>query len=180
MRLGAKPILSLAFFLLLILAPGQVNEPRLSEYQLKAAFLFNFAKFVDWPPEAFPSETSPLVIGVLGQNPFGKDLGDVIRNKVIGGHPVTQRMTSLEAAGGCHVLFISSSERKRLREIIHTLQGNSVLTVGDSDEFIAAGGMINLFVEGKKIRFQINQPAAKSAGLKVSSKLLCLAAPCPR
>ena len=154
-------------------AGAQASQP--SEYQVKAAFLFNFAKFVEWPPETFAGETSPLVIGILGDNPFGSDLERIVAGKLINNRPITVRSfpTAAEAAN-CHILFISSSE-KRLPEIIQSLHGTPVLIVGETDQFIASGGMVNFVQEASKIRFQINDDAAKAARLKISSKLLSLA-----
>jgi hypothetical protein len=167
--------------LILILPPpsggyGHAQEFRPTEYQVKAAFLFNFAKFVEWPPRAFASGTSPLVIGVLGENPFHEDLAQTIRNKTIDNHRLEiTEIRSLAQATNCHMLFISTSEKERLPEIFKSLKGARVLTVGETDRFIAAGGMINFVLQGTKIRFQINREAATSAGLRISSKLMSLA-----
>lgn len=151
------------------------------EYQLKAAFLFNFAKFVDWPENAFAETNSPLVIGILGQNPFGQDLEKLVQNKSIGSHPlVVETLTSAAQARSCHILFVSNSETPHLREVFGGLRKACVLTVGENERFVESGGMINFVIEGKKIRFEINDSAAKEAGLKVSSKLLSLAARSPR
>ena len=175
MRFGKTLIFCLSFLLLpLMVSFAQESPP--SEYQLKAAFLFNFAKFVDWPPEAFTSTNAPMVIGILGEDPFGPDLENTIHNKSIAGRAIVhKRVTSLAEARSCHILFISSSEKKRLPEIFGNLRGASVLTVSETDTFTELGGMINFVMEGKKIRFQINDDAAKSAGLKISSKLLGVA-----
>jgi hypothetical protein len=177
MRYGALSISGLSLlWLLLAGGNGRAQEPSPTEYQIKAAFLFNFAKFVEWPKTAFAAATSPIVIGILGENPFHDDLARVIRNKTIDDHPlVIKEFPSLAEAANCHILFISSSEKKRLPEILAALKGASVLTVGEMDRFAEAGGMINFFLEGTKIRFQINKDAATSAGLKISSKLMSLA-----
>ena len=162
--------------LLLAAAPGRAQVPPPSEYQLKAAFLYNFAKFIDWPPEAFAADQSPFIIGILGDNPFGTDLERTVAGKLINNRPITIRSfpTAAEAAN-CHILFISSSEKKLLPEIIQSLHGTAVLTVGETDQFIASGGMVNFMQEASKIRFQINDDAAKAARLKISSKLMSLA-----
>ena len=140
------------------------------------AFLFNFAKFVAWPPEAFAEASSPIVIGILGENPFGGDLERTIRNKTISSRSLeVKEIRSLLEATNCHVLFISTSEKQRLTEIIQGLRGASVLTVGETERFTEAGGMINFVLEENKVRFRINDEAAKSAKLKISSKLLSLA-----
>jgi len=147
-----------------------------TEYQIKAAFVYNFAKFVEWPTEAFPAPTSPIIIGVLGQNVFGDNLQKTISNKVLNNRPLQfKEFHSVTEATNCHILFISTSEKAKFQKIIQGLQGTSVLTVSESTEFIGAGGMINFVLEANKVRFQINGEAAKQAGLKISSKLLSLA-----
>jgi hypothetical protein len=151
------------------------NPP--SEYQIKAAFIYNFARFVDWPDQAFPSADSPMIIGVLGKNVFGNDLQQVIgAAKPVKGHSLqVKEFDSVAEATNCQVLFISASEKNRFAKIISQLNGTSVLTIGEADNFIADGGMINLVIVDSKVRFQINNDAAKKAGLTISSKLLSLA-----
>jgi YfiR/HmsC-like len=171
-------IACLSLALLLLAAGAQESQP--SEYQIKAAFLFNFAKFVEWPPASFADENSPLVIGILGDNPFSGDLERIIQNKTINRHSlVTKQFHLLAEARNCQMLFISTSEKKRFTEIFEGLRGTSVLTVSETDGFTEAGGMINFILENKKIRFRINDEAAKAARLKISSKLLTLAARSP-
>ena len=177
MRPGAKRILSLWFLFAasLFAAPAQ-DAP--SEYQLKAAFLFNFAKFVDWPAGAFPKPDSPFVIGVLGENPFEAHLENTLRHKTINGRPIVHRLVkSTEEARHVHVLYISASETKRMRDILKELNHAPVLTVGETEGFVAEGGMIGFVREGKKIRFQIDDESARAANLKINSKLLSLSAP---
>jgi hypothetical protein len=168
---------SLLGLLLLMAAVGAgAQAPQPSEYQLKAAFLFNFAKFVEWPPEAFAEPGAPFIIGVLGDNPFGGELERTIQGKSINGRPLkVKEFASLAEAKGCQILFVSNSETKRLPAIFSGLQGSNVLTVGESAPFAENGGMINFVLENNKIRFQINDQAARNAGLKISSKLLSLA-----
>jgi YfiR/HmsC-like len=176
------PIRAKIFFVLLLalLTPvvptrAQGTQP---EYQVKAAFLWNFAKYIDWPPAAFTNDTSPFVIGVLGENPFGTDLEQTVRGKLINAHPITVKpRATLEEARQCHILFFSASETNRLAEVFENLRGAPVLTVGDTEaaQFTEKGGMIKFKFEGNKIRFQINDEAAKAAGLRISSKLLDLA-----
>lgn len=174
MPFRATLIACLSLALLLLAATAQESQP--SEYQVKAAFLFNFAKFVEWPPEAFEGETSPLVFGILGDNPFGDALERTIQNKTINRHSlVIKQFHSVAEVTNCHVLFVCASEKKRLAEICGGLRGTSILTVGDTEGFSEAGGMINFVFENKRIRFQINDEPAKAARLKISSKLLNLA-----
>ena len=171
-----RPILSLSLiWLLLVGSNGRAQQSPPTEYQIKAAFLFNFAKFVRWPSAAFAGGTSPIVIGILGENPFHDDLARMIQNKTIDDHPLlVKEFHSPADAANCHILFISTSEKNRLPEIIKGLKGRSVLTVGEMEHFTESGGMINLVLESARIRFEINNEAATSAGLKISSKLLAL------
>jgi hypothetical protein len=143
------------------------------EYQVKAVFLFNFAQFVDWPPAAFAGAEAPLVIGVLGEDPFGNSLDEVTRDETVGRHKLTvRRYRRVEEIETCHVLFISRSEAARLAEIFTALRGRSILTVGDAEGFAQNGGMIRLLMENNKVRLRINVAAAKAASLTISSKLL--------
>ena len=149
-----------------------------SEYQIKAAFIFNFARFVEWPPAALPEAKSPIVIGILGENPFKDTLEKTVRNKTVEDHPlVVKQFGSAAEASKSHILFISTSERGQLADLIKALEGSNVLTVGEMEQFNEKGGMINFVMEGTKMRFRINNQAATRAGLKISSKLLNLALP---
>ena len=149
-----------------------------SEYQVKAAFLYNFAKFVEWPAGTFPNTNSPIVLGILGKNVFGSDLEKTIQDRKVNNHPFAfKNISSVAEATNCHILFVSSSEKGDFSKIVNSLQNAKVLTVSETDGFIKAGGMINFTFEDAKVRFQINDEAAKKAGLKISSKLLSLAVP---
>lgn len=149
-----------------------------TEYQLKAAYLYNFVKFVEWPTQAFESVTSPIVIKVFGKNVFGDNLEKAVRDKVINHHPLQFKIADSPAeATNCQVLFISASEKKHFPEILEALHGKSILTVSESDHFIKDGGMINFVIVDRRIRFQINNRAARQAGLIISSELLSLAVP---
>ncbi len=179
MRSSASLLLLLGLLLTPVSSGAQATQP--SEHQIKAAFVFNFAKFVEWPAVAFTNASTPMVVGILGENPFGPDLEAAIRNKSINNHPLEVK-TFVEpgAATNCHILFISRSEKKRLPEILQALSSLGVLTVSEMDDFIETGGMINFVKDNNKIRFQINEPAAKKSGFKISSKLLSLAVPSSR
>jgi hypothetical protein len=160
--------------LLLIGLVGRAQSPP-SEYQIKAAFIYNFARFVEWPTQSYGAPDSPMIVGLLGENDFGDNLAQIINGKVIKGHPLQfKEFKSLAEATNCQVLFISKSEQNDFPKIITQLQGNNILTVSDGDNFIGAGGMIDLVIVDQKIRFQINDEAAKKAGLTISSKLLSL------
>jgi len=146
------------------------------ENKFKAAYLYHFAQLVGWPPEAFSGPTGPLTIAVIGQSPVADELERTLRGKMVNGHPVVIRTvhTAAEARTNVHVLFISSSEKPRMREIISGLSGASVLTVGDTEDFIEAGGMIRLFFLEKKLKFEIKDEAAKAANVTIPAKLLSL------
>ncbi len=147
-----------------------------NEYQVKAAFLYNFAKFVDWPAEAFGGSNGMLIIGVIGDDPFGGALDQAIDGKSIGGRPLAvRRLKWGQDLRSCQILFISSSERKHLSQIIQSLRGASVLTVGDMGGFNQQGGVVNFILEASKVRFEINSRGADQARLRISSKLLALA-----
>lgn len=144
-------------------------------YQIKAAFLVNFAQYVEWPPEAFPEEDSPLVFGVLGDNPFGTALRDLLGDDGINGRKaIVEQYKSVQDIVRCHVLYISESERARWPTIMRALRGRSILTVSDIEGFSSEGGMIR-FVTQTRIRFRINVGAAHECNLAISSKLLRLA-----
>jgi len=147
----------------------------LSEYRVKAAYLYYFTTFVNWPPEAFPNAGDEVVIGVLGEDPFGAILDETLRGKTVGNRKlVVRRFGSVKDVRESHVLFISSSEQDRLASILKVLDGAAVLTVGESDGFASRGGQIAFRTEDKKVRFDINVAAVERAPLKVSAQLMKL------
>jgi hypothetical protein len=144
-----------------------------SEYQVKAVFLFNFTQFVDWPPQAFPGPDAPFVIGVLGEDPFGPQLDQVVRGEMVNQRPlVIERYRSVAEIRDCNILFIGSTEGGHLDEILAALKGRSILTVGDADPGGQRGVMIRLVNENNRIRLRIDVTAAKAGNLTISSKLL--------
>lgn len=158
--------------------PARAQDTGPTEYQIKAAFLYNFVKFVEWPTQAYSSATSPTVIGVLGKNVFGGELEKAIRDKFISHRPLQfKAFDSVEEVTNCHVLFINASERSHLPQILAALRGRSILTVGESARFIQDGGMVNFVIVNRRMCFQINNQAARQAGLILSSDLLNLAVP---
>ena len=164
-------------WLVLLLGAGffapQIRAQAFKEYDLKATFLYHLAQFVDWPPEAFPTEETPLVIGVLGADPFGKVLDELVENEIVKNRKIAvQRFRSLEEIKSCHILFISSSESGRLDQIFSGLKQRKILTVGDTEGFAQRGGIVRFLTEKNKIRLRINIDAAKAASLTISSKLL--------
>ena len=144
-----------------------------AEYQVKAAYLFNFGQFVEWPLRAYDSPGAPFVIGVVGDDPFGKILDEVIAGESLGGHPlVVRRFRNPEDISACNILFIGRSEAARLDETLKVLQGRSVLTVTDIAGAEHRGAIIALVNENNRIRMRINVAAAKASNLVISSKLL--------
>jgi YfiR/HmsC-like len=153
---------------------GQAQTLPMPEYQQKAAFLFNFAQFVTWPAQE--SSHAPLVIGILGDDPFGSYLDETVRGQKVNNRALAiQRFRRSTELRNCNILFISQSERYRAAEIVSSLKGRSILTVSDMDGFADSGGMIQFLTEQNKIRVRINLNAVKAANLKVSSKLLSVA-----
>lgn len=151
-------------------------EDRTREYRIKAAFLYNFAKFTRWPAASFAAPDAPLRICVYGEDPFGPTL-ESIAGKTVQGRPVAvARPSDLSAGDACHMLFVSESEAANLGRILAALQRRPILTVADMPGFAAAGGIINLKInEEERIRFEINVARARLAGLRLSAKLLSLA-----
>jgi hypothetical protein len=172
------------------MASADTSSAKFKEYEVKAAFVFNFLKFIDWPQEKTAGNNSQIVIGIIGEDPFGP-AADIFKDKSIEEHklvvkrfegieqikkmPEKDKNERLDALKHCHLLFICQSEQKHVRDIIEIVRNSSVLTVADADGFIEAGGIINFFTEDNKIRFDINQGAAEKTGLKIRSQLLRLA-----
>ncbi len=146
-----------------------------SEYELKAAMLYNLMHFVEWPPSAYPDPQAAILLCVLGRDPFGGSLTTTVSKPTAIGRPVLARhVQQVKDVRDCQVLYISSSERKTLPQIFSALKGASVLTVGEMSQFAARGGMIQFSLEDKQIRFDVNVEAASQGGLKISSRLLLL------
>jgi hypothetical protein len=146
------------------------------EYQVKAAFLYNFAKFVEWPADAFETAGDSVILCVVGTDPFGDSLDSVVRGESVSGRRlVVHRTRDLDEIRGCHVVFVPRSERSRQERILGSLRNRGVLSVGEADGFLNGGGIIRFILEQNKVRFDINLEAAESSGLKLSSKLLRLA-----
>jgi hypothetical protein len=166
--------LALAAALLLGL-PALAQRP--SEYQVKAAYLYGFGRFVEWPANAPVARDASFVVCVLGDDPFGMLLDQAAEGGLVKNKPVTvRRISRPEEGGDCDTLFVSASERPRLARILAVLGRQPVLTVGDSPEFTQRGGMIGFSMEGSRVRFTVNLPAAQDAGLMLQSELLRVAA----
>jgi len=186
-------VLSLALLAAPWVAQGEDESASNREYQVKAAFLYNFIKFVDWPKEKVAESNEPVIIGIFGKDPFGnafapvkdkegKDRKVLIKRfkpieelKKSGEKDKSLPEREIESLRKCHLLFICSSEEKSIKEIINLVKDHSVLTIGDMQGFLESGGIINFIMEEKKVRFEINMTAANRAKLKIRSQLLRLA-----
>jgi uncharacterized protein DUF4154 len=162
--------------IVLCLSGSRAQSPTAGEYQVKAAFLYNFAKFVEWPPSSFADASAPLRICVFGQDPFGEELRSITKEKTVNGRKLeVSQAPDLQVAKTCHILFVASSETAQLAQIFERLRGTDVLTVGDTKRFFEQGGMINFVLENSRVQFEVNRRAAEQGGLKISSKLLSVA-----
>ena len=147
-----------------------------TEYEVKAAFLYNFARFVEWPAEAKGGADQPFVVGILGDDPFGTTLDRTLLGKMLEARPiVVRRMASLEEEPRVNILFVGGRDKAQLGRVLRTLSGTPVLTVGEMAGFAEQGGMIGFRTENQRVRFDINAGQASRAGLKISSQLLKLA-----
>jgi hypothetical protein len=170
-RAAAPPVLP---------ASSALGESAAPEYRVKAAFLFNFARFVEWPEAVFGPPGAPIVFGVLGEDPFGPALDETLEGKRINGRPLeARRFADLKHLQPCAVLFVSHLESKDLEETLEALREAPVLTVGEGHRFARLGGIVSFFLEDNRVRFQINAEAARRAGLRISSRLLELARAMP-
>lgn len=148
----------------------------LAEYRIKAVFLYNFVQFVEWPESAFANERAPLVICVVGNDPFGETLDQTIEGESVEKRRLVVRRTDdRESLDGCHLLFVSKSEKSQLGEVLQGVSSSApVLTVSDIDGFVKRGGAIGFFLDRNRVRFEISPQRAQRRGLKVSSQLLSL------
>lgn len=161
---------------ILVPAPSTSAFCAPSEYELKAAFLYNFASYVEWPTRVTADSGGTFVIGVYGDDPFGDMLEQTVAGKTVNGRRIeVKRFSSIRELKPCHILFISNSEDGRTGRILNAVKDWHTLTVGETDGFARNGGIIGFFLENKKVRFEINPDEARRSGLKVSSKLLKLA-----
>jgi len=152
------------------------DEPLASEYQVKAAFLINFPKYVEWPEDAFTNKTSPIVIGVLGETKMTDELQKIIPGRMVNDRGfVLIHLNSIEESGGCHILFVAADKQQRPPDFLAKLKNTGVLTVGESNDFLDNGGIINLVRRDRKIAVEVNLEAAANARIKISSKLLSVA-----
>ena len=146
------------------------------EYQIKAAFLYNFTKFVEWPTDRFANESASIILCVIGMDPFGATLEDTVAGKAVKGRPIDiGRIDTVDELDACHLIFVGLSEPDRLRQIVAISHAANALTVGDIEDFIEYGGVIGLIKRANKIQFEINLISAKQARLKLDLRLLRLA-----
>jgi hypothetical protein len=168
---------AVAFCLLLHFSAASARQqPAAPEYRIKAAFLYNFTLYAEWPATAFESPEAPFVLAIAGRDPFGDELDAAVRGKTVKGRVIDIRRFERAAdVTECHLLFITSDEMKSFGQILRRFQGAPLLTVAETENFTSAGGVIRLFVQENKIQFEVNTDAAARAKLKLSSKLLSLA-----
>ena len=151
-------------------------EVTMTEYQVKALFLMNFTKYIDWPPVCFAGSNTPVIIGLYGENRLGDALKLAVEGKTINGRRIViQPIEKDDDLGKCHILFIGDSEKDHVSEILDKVKALPVLTVGESDQFMEQGGVIHFVKKKGKIRLEINLDAARQAKLEISSKLLSVA-----
>lgn len=156
---------------------AQEGTPALPEYVVKAGFLFNFAKYVEWPPDAFEKPETPISIGIVGADPFGDGLEKILKNKTVRNRSFTVlRFPDRSGLQRCHILFIPRSEREHLTAILRQIETWPVLTVGEDDGFSRAGGTTNILIEKERPRLEVNPDAAEKARLTIDAKLLKAAA----
>jgi hypothetical protein len=171
---AAKARIALVLVLGVIIA-GAAQGQTADEYQVKAAYMYNLAKFVDWPSDAFESPSQPIVFCVLGQTPLSRPLEDALAGKVVGQRPlVFRQLTDSTHAGACKVLFIDLPDKIRLRQTLDQVKSLHVLTVGEAADFTEGGGIVRFFLDAGRVRLEFNLDAADDARLRVSSKLLSL------
>jgi hypothetical protein len=175
---GSRPwFMAMAIAWVLVAVPcllAQSSKP--TDYDVKAAYLYNFGHFVEWPANVASAQTESFTVCVLGQDPFGPVLDATLAGETIAGKRVAaKRISTLDESGSCQILFLSPAEEARLNTLIKALSRQAVLTVSDMPEFAKRGGMIQFVLEGKRVRFEVNLAAVQHAGLSVSSELLKVA-----
>ena len=184
MSKGKRAILKNAAIALCLLCIGVAlparaqgsDSPASSEYLIKAGFIYNFAKLTEWPAPSFPQPNSPIVIGILGTDPFQGMLDQVLRGKQVNGREfVVKHLKWEDDVRSCNILFVSSSENAHLDQLFRLIKGLPILTIGDTPGFAERGGIINFVLEDDKVRFHIDVDAAKQADINISSRLLALA-----
>ena len=180
-RIDSRRIRGISFFILacwLVLnaSTNAVSNTGSVEYPVKLAVLYNFTKFVEWPPDSFRDPGAPLAICIVGHDPFSPDLEGDLRTRTAAGHPVEVRtLRPTDTLSLCHMVFIPVTEKNQAARIVSGLKGSSTLTVGEVEGFALQGGIINFMIEDNKLHFEVNLLAAERAGLKISANMLALA-----
>jgi hypothetical protein len=166
----------LAFLATAVVCAGSAGAEAALEYRVKAAFLYNFAKFVTWPGAAFPDPTASVVFCLVGEDPFGELLESTTKDRKVEGRSIEIRRLALDASlAGCHLVFVSGVDSARSARVLQQATAARALAIGESEDFLTRGGMIRLLVEDGKVRFDVSTKATDTVGLKVSSQLLKLA-----
>lgn len=161
---------------LILLGTSMGHAATVSQADVKAAFLYNFAKFVEWPAEAFSSETAPIQLGVFGDEEFGDKLKTLLSDKQAHGRSFeVKTFSNPQEAKNFQIVFVAGSETRRTPQIMEATRKSPVLTIGESEQFLDAGGMINFVIEDAQLRFEVNPESAQKVKLEISSKLLRLA-----
>lgn len=174
-KLLRQTSIALVAWMLLSVVPTDAQQPRPNEYQVKAAYLYNFGKFIKWPA-SMVDKSNFFAVCVLGQDPFGSTLDSIMAGEELDGkHLVVKRISTVQDADDCRILFISSTEESHLKEILQAVDESGVLTVSDIPSFSRRGGMIQFVLDGDKVRFEINLSKAEASRLTLSSQLLKVA-----
>jgi hypothetical protein len=172
---GRTVALAIVATICAVTATPALAEPS-KEYAVKAAFIYNFAQFTQWPNDAFQSADSPFVIGVMGDDPFDGALEQAVAGKNVSGHPmVVHHLSASDEVQKCQLVFVPASQDARLADVFKAVDGKPVLSIGETDNFPWSGGTIRFFMENNKVRFEINPDSADRAHLHISSKLMKLA-----
>jgi hypothetical protein len=169
-------LLGVAMSLVLAARSASAQSKAPTDYEVKAAFLANFPKYVEWPPEMSADTNRPLIVAFLSESSVSEALRRLLQSPLPKGRAIVAKVIATEAeSAGCHILFVGDVEWRRFPAVLKTLKGANVLTVGESDDFLQQGGIINLVLRDRKVRIQVNLDAARRANLKISSKLLGVA-----
>jgi hypothetical protein len=175
---GLRAVLTAALLILLFVPSSQGAEDSSLEYKVKAGFLINFTKFVDWPGNVLPATNSPIVIGLLAEDPVAPIIRDQLNGKVANGRPIVVRLLpDFRNVVDCHMLFLSRAQKGRVDQLLAQALGKPILTVGELDHFALDGGVINFVRYDESFRFEVNLEAAEKARLKISAKLASMAIP---
>ncbi|MFL6515645.1 MAG: YfiR family protein [Chthoniobacterales bacterium] len=177
MELLRAKLAACALALILAVVPaGSAAHVDATEYGLKSVFLYQFCRFMEWPASAFSSPRDPLVIGVIGDDPFGQLLNEAVEGETYHGRPIRiEHYRNPRDIKRCHILFVSHSDEDQVNQILSSVAGKNIITVGETDDFLDHGGMIALTADRNKVHVRVNQSSLRTANVEVSSKLLRVA-----